>query len=286
MRPVDLSNSTSKTRTEKNLHLKFESLAPKIENPFFWNQWLFSYNWGLLQEVDSTACCCGGPNSHRVEQLSQSQVAVSPVRLFQFLVLWQSIKRRSGILFSFKQFFARSKMKYNLRTKEALTIENSPQTDICFETEVNPNPNSGLSQQMSNLTIENKFRLSHGSTLFIPDRAHKLYKIQVLEHQLEETKIRYIGWGPGYDSRFNSKTIWSYWCFEKPLSKLTRISKELSEQVDDLLIKAEIAPYVDDALAGLNSERIRKDGNLPDIKRLLHTKVPTTHYVPINVRYK
>ena len=33
VRPVDLSNSTSKTRTKKSLHLKFESLAPKIEPP-------------------------------------------------------------------------------------------------------------------------------------------------------------------------------------------------------------------------------------------------------------
>ena len=56
--------------------------------------------------------------------------------------------------------------------------------------------------------------------------------------------------------------------------------------MDDLLINAESAPYVDDALAGLNSERIRTDGNLPDIKTLLHTKVPTIRYVPINIRYK
>ena len=42
VRPVDLSNRTSKTRTEKNLHLKFESLAPKIEPTTFLNQWLLS----------------------------------------------------------------------------------------------------------------------------------------------------------------------------------------------------------------------------------------------------
>ena len=177
-------------------------------------------------------------------------------------------------------------MKYNLRTKEALTIENSPQTDICSEIEVNPNPSSGLTQQMSNLTIENKFHISPGSILFIPDTADKVYKIQVLEHLLEEPKVRYIGWGPDYDSLINSESIWSYWCFKKPSSKLKRISKELSDQADDMLINAEIAPYVDEALAGLNSERIRTNGNLPDRKTLLHTKVPTIRYVPINVRYK
>ena len=127
-------------------------------------------------------------------------------------------------------------MKYNLRAKEALTIENSPKTDICSENEVNPNPNSGLTQQMSNLTIENKFHISPGSILFIPDTADKLYTIQVLEHLLEEKKVRYIGWGPDYDSWINSKSIWSYWCFKKPLSKLKRISKELSDKIDDLLI--------------------------------------------------
>ena len=95
---------------------------------------------------------------------------------------------------------------------------------------------------------------------------------------MEETKGRYIGWGPDYNSWFNSKSKWSYWVFKKPLSKLKRISKELSEQVDDLLINVESAPYVDDALAGLNSERIRTDCNLADIKTLLHTKVPTTRY--------
>ena len=160
-------------------------------------------------------------------------------------------------------------MKYNLRAKEALTIENSPKTDICSESEVNPNPSSGLTQQMSNLTIENKFHISPGSILFIPDTADKLYKTQVFEHLLEETKVRYIGWGPDYDSWINSKSIWCYWCFKKPLSKLKRISKELSDKVDDLLIKAERALYVDEALTGLNSERIRTDGNLPDIKSRL-----------------
>ena len=67
---------------------------------------------------------------------------------------------------------------------------------------------------------------------------------------------------------------------------MKRISKELSDQVDDLLINTECALYVDDALAGLNSERMRTDSNLPDIKTLLHTKVPTIHYVPIKLRYK
>ena len=99
-------------------------------------------------------------------------------------------------------------------------------------------------------------------------------------------KVRYIGWCPDYDSWINSKSIWSYCCFKKPLSKLKRISKELSGKVDDLLINAESALYVDEALTGLNSERIRADGNLPDIKTLLHTKVTTIRYVPINVRYK
>ena len=157
-------------------------------------------------------------------------------------------------------------MKYNLRAKEALTIENSSKTDICSEREVNTNPSSGLTHQMSNFTIENKFHISLGSILFIPDTADKLYKIQLLEHLLEETKVRYIGWGPDYDSWINSKSIWSYWCFKKPLSKLERISKELSDKVDDLLINAESALYVDEALTGLNSERNRTDGNLQDIK--------------------
>ena len=43
VRPVDLSNPTNKTRNEKNLHLKFESSAPKIERPIiFLNQLLLS----------------------------------------------------------------------------------------------------------------------------------------------------------------------------------------------------------------------------------------------------
>ena len=67
---------------------------------------------------------------------------------------------------------------------------------------------------------------------------------------------------------------------------MKRISKELSDKIDDLLINAESALYVDEALTGLNSERVRTDGNLSDIKTLLHTKVPTIRYVPINVRYK
>ena len=78
----------------------------------------------------------------------------------------------------------------------------------------------------------------------------------------------------------------SYWCFKKLLCKLKGISKELSDKVDDLLINDESALYVDEALTNLNSERIRTDGNLPDKKTLLHTKVPTIRYVPINVPYK
>ena len=70
------------------------------------------------------------------------------------------------------------------------------------------------------------------------------------------------------------------------MSKLKRISKELSDKVDGLLINAESALYADDTFTGLKSERIRKDGPLPDIKTLLHTKVPTIRYFPINVRYK
>ena len=54
-------------------------------------------------------------------------------------------------------------MMYNLRTTEALTIENSPQTDIRSKTEVNPDPSSGLTQQKSNLKIENKSHISLGS---------------------------------------------------------------------------------------------------------------------------
>ena len=87
-------------------------------------------------------------------------------------------------------------MKYNLRAKEALTIENSPKTDFCSENEVNPNTSSVLTQEMSNLTKENKFHISLGSILFIPDTTNKLYKIQVLKYLLEEMKVRYIGWGP------------------------------------------------------------------------------------------
>ena len=67
---------------------------------------------------------------------------------------------------------------------------------------------------------------------------------------------------------------------------MRRFSEVLSDQVDDLLINAESALFVDKALVGLNSEIIRTDGNLPDIKTLLHNKVPTIRYVPINVRYK
>ena len=74
--------------------------------------------------------------------------------------------------------------------------------------------------------------------------------------------------------------------FQKTLSKLKRISKELADQVDDLLINAGSALYEDEALAGLNSERITTDSILRDIKILLHTNVPTMRYVPINVRYK
>ena len=168
-----------------------------------------------------------------------------------------------------------------------MTIENSPQTSyICSETEVNPNPSSGLTQQMSILTIENRFHISPGFIIFIPCTADKLHKIQVLEHLLEERNNRYNGWDPEYDSWINSKSIWSYWCIKKPLIKMKRISKELSDQVDDLLIYGESAIYVDEALADLNSERITTDGNLPDIKTLLHTKVIAVRYVPINVRYK
>ena len=77
-------------------------------------------------------------------------------------------------MFSYKQLIAaRSQMKYTLRTKEALTIENSPQTDICSKIEINPNLSSGLTQQMSNLTIEKEFHISPSSILFILDRAEK-----------------------------------------------------------------------------------------------------------------
>ena len=162
-------------------------------------------------------------------------------------------------------------MKYSLRTKKSLTIENSPQTYIGSEIEVNLNTSGGLTQQMSTLIIENKFNLSLGSILFIPRTADKLYKIQVLERFLEETKEGYIGWGLDYDSWINSKSIWSHWCFKKLLSKLKRISKELSDQVDDLINNTESALYVDKALAGLNFERIRTNDILPDKKTLLHT---------------
>ena len=67
---------------------------------------------------------------------------------------------------------------------------------------------------------------------------------------------------------------------------MKKISTELSDKVDDLLINAESALYVDEALTGLNSERIRTDGSLPDIETLLLTKAPTIRYVPIKVRYK
>ena len=86
-------------------------------------------------------------------------------------------------------------MKSDLRTKEALRIENSSQRDICSETEVNPIPSSGLTQQMSNLIIENRFHNTPGSILLIPDTADKLYKMRVLEHLSKETKVRYI-YGP------------------------------------------------------------------------------------------
>ena len=79
-------------------------------------------------------------------------------------------------------------MKCNLKTNEALTNENSSQTDICSETESNPNPSSGLTQQMSRLRKENKFHISPGSIFFIPDTADKLYKIQVLDHLLEKNE--------------------------------------------------------------------------------------------------
>ena len=55
-------------------------------------------------------------------------------------------------------------------------------------------------------------------------------------------------------------------CFRKLLSKLKRISRELSDQVDDLLIIAKSGFYVNEILAGLNSERMKTDGNFPDIK--------------------
>ena len=50
VRPVDISMSNSKI--EKILRLKFASLAPKIEPPFFFlNSCLLAFNCGLLQEI-------------------------------------------------------------------------------------------------------------------------------------------------------------------------------------------------------------------------------------------
>ena len=60
--------------------------------------------------------------------------------------------------------------------------------------------------------------------------------------------------------------------FQKPFSKLKRITKELLDQVDDLLIIVESVLYVDDALADLNSKRIRTDDNLSDIKTFCKLK--------------
>ena len=61
MRPDDLYFSTSEIRTEETLQFKFEYLAPITEHPlFFIRQWLLSYNWGRLQEVDSALLRGGG----------------------------------------------------------------------------------------------------------------------------------------------------------------------------------------------------------------------------------
>ena len=67
---------------------------------------------------------------------------------------------------------------------------------------------------------------------------------------------------------------------------MKRISEELSDQVDDLLINVESALNVDEALGGLKSEKITTNGSLPDKKKVAATKVATIRYVLINVRYK
>ena len=67
---------------------------------------------------------------------------------------------------------------------------------------------------------------------------------------------------------------------------MKRISKEISNQVDDLLSNAESPIDLDEAIAVINTEKSNTNSNLPDIKTLLQTKVPTIRYHLINMRYK
>ena len=109
IRLIRLISQSQRTKQElREFNVSNLTLLHPKSNPLFYKSVAVILLFGLLQEVDSAVFCYGGLKEYWVEQLYQSEVADSPVKRFQFLVLGQSIKRRGVLLFSYTQFFTRS----------------------------------------------------------------------------------------------------------------------------------------------------------------------------------
>ena len=130
-------------------------------------------------------------------------------------------------------------MKDNLRNaifdeSGAKQLENVGTQSEPQNPETSKDMQTGLTQELQNVCLNEFFHVPQGTILFLPDTADKLYRVQVLENCDKYTKIKYFGWGSEHGPWFKSKSIWAY---SKSLCSHRKINTDLSKKKEstDLL---------------------------------------------------
>ena len=106
----------------------------------------------------------------------------------------------------------------------------------------NGNQSSGLTQSMSNLTVDDsdpRFQVPVDTVLFHPERDIKLFKITVKSHKNNKSKISYTSWGPQLDEWVCSRYIWAYAQFSSLLSNTKKIPRDIAACIDEIVFTDE-----------------------------------------------
>ena len=185
------------------------------------------------------------------------------------------------------------KMNYNLRKTNVndsvrLRIQsqdNASSRDIIDDSDPISDANTGLTQNFQDLSVKEQFHTTI-IILLIPDTVNKLYKVQVLENSVHETKIRYSGWGSEHDSWFNAKSIWAYSKHKHNLKNRKKITKESSDKIDLLLASCEQNQLDDNFFENVEQTILNENKKLPCLQTIVSSHVPTCRFVPVKFRTK
>ena len=152
-------------------------------------------------------------------------------------------------------------------------VENSVLSDTLSE----GNQTFGLTQSMSNLTVDNsdpRFQVS----------VDILFQINVTGHKNNKTKISYSSLGPQFDEWVCSRSVWAYAQSSSFLSNTRKIPRDIAARFDKIVLTGETETSLGSPEVSPGASNINPIG-LPDLETICKKQIPTLRYIPVKFRF-